>query len=89
MYEELYDFFKLDELRENHRHLYHQIREYLYTLNSDDHWVFEYGTFLKPDALSVYLEFRSMRKTTLRLFVQAERSGSDYSFVSRQVDEAN
>ncbi len=88
MYEELFDFSKLDDLRENYNHLYHQIREYLSTLNPDDHWAFDHGTFLQPDASSVYLEFRSMRKTILRLFVQAERSGTDYSFVSRRSDEA-
>lgn len=89
MYEELFDFSKLDDLRENYNHLYHQIREYLSTLNPDDHWALEVGYFKEPDGSAVSMIFRSMRRTNMLLSVQAERNGADYSFTSCQVDETN
>ena len=85
----LYDFHKLDELRDDYRHLYHQIREYLSTLNSDEHWALEYGVFPESDSSIVVMFFRSMKKPSLLLSVRGEQKGADYSFTSHQTDETN
>ncbi len=89
MTNDFYYFSKLDELREDYNHLYHQIREYLSTLNPDDHWALEYGFFKEPDGSIVGFVFQSMRKTELHLSIQAKRDGVNYSFISHQVDETN
>jgi len=84
MNEPLYYFSKMEELREDYRHFYHQLRAYIETLDPDDHWSLQEGWNVELDGTVFLLMFRSMHYTNKYLSVKAIQSGADFLFSSTE-----